>query len=138
MKIEGLIKNLKTHLESLSDEKVEVIDFDSLRDDLKGAAKLLLELDQKGKLCDKLLADVKSEIKRMSLAVSQAKGDASTLNLIEKLLDSEGLNYEDIVSLKHQVRAEFDRTFPGQPVHKVVEIGRSCDFKVGEFKIGER
>lgn len=138
MKIDGLVENLKTHLEAISDEKIELMDFDSLRNDLKDAKDLLLSLDQKGKLCDKLLADTKSEIKRMSLAVSRAKGDTSTLNLTGTLLDVEDLDYEDLVLLKRQVRAEFDKTFPGKPVHKVMEKGQRFDFKVGEFKIGQK
>ena len=138
MKTDELVNNLRTHIETISDEKIELLDFDSLRDDLKNAAEILLNLDEKGKVCDKLLADIKSEIKRMSLAVSRAKGDTSTLNLTERLLDAEDLDYEDLFLLKRQVRTEFDRTFPGKPLHKIVEQGQSFDFKVGEFKIGER
>ena len=138
MKTDELIKKLKTHIESIGGEKIELLDFDSLRDDLKNAANIILNLDEKGKLCNKLLADIKSEIKRMSLAVSRAKGDASSLSLTERLLNSEDLNYEDLVLLKGQVKAEFDRTFPGKPIHKMMEKGTSSDFKVGEFKIGKR
>ena len=138
MKTDELVNNLKTHIESLNDEKIELLDFDSLREDLNNAAGFLLNLDQKGRLCDKLLDSIRSEIKRMSLAVSRAKGDASSLSLTERLLNSEGLNYEDLALLKQQVEAEFDRTFPGKPIHKIMEKGNSCDFKVGDFKTGER
>lgn len=138
MKTDELVNNLRAHIESISDEKIELLDFDSLRDDLKNAAGLLLNLDQKGRLCDKLLDGIRSEIKRMSLAVSRAKGDPSNMNLTERLLNSEDLEYEDLALLKRQVEAEFDRTFPGKPIHKMMEKGPSCDFKVGEFKTGEK
>ena len=138
MKIDELARNLKTHFERLNHEKIEIIDFDSLEKDLKETNQTLLKLDQKGKLCDKLLADAKAEIKRMSQAVSRAKGETSTLNLTERLLAAEELDYEDLVLLKHQVQAEFDKTFPGKPVHKIIEKNQSFDFRVGEFKIGEK
>lgn len=137
MKTDELINNLKTHIEVIGDEKIELIDFDSLKNDLKDAAKLVLNLDEKAKLGTKLLADIISEIKRMSLAVSQAKGDASSLSLTERFLDSGELSYEDLVLIKSQVKAEFDRTFPGKPVHNIMEKGKSCDFRVGDFKTGE-
>ena len=73
----------------------------------------------------------------MSSAVSRAKGDASSLSLTERLINSENLNYEDLVLLKDQVKAEFDRTFPGKPIHKMMEKRPSSDFKVGEFKTGK-
>ncbi len=138
METDDLVNNLRAHIESISDEKIELLDFDSLRDDLKNATGLLLNLDQKGKLCDKLLDGIRSEIKKMSLAVSRAKGDASSLSLTERLLKSEDLDYEDLALLKQQVGAEFDRTFPGKPIHKIMEKGNSSDFKVGDFKTGER
>jgi hypothetical protein len=138
MKINELVKNLRTHLEAVSDERMEMIDFDSLSRDLKGTAEALLYLDCKGRLCDEFLADTKSEIKRMCLAVSRAKGDATALDLTERLLESEGLDYEDLILLKRQVKAEFDRAFPGKPVHKIMESGQSFDLKVGEFKIGRK
>ena len=137
MKTDELVSNLRAHIEGIGDEKIELLDFDSLRDDLKKAAGLLLKLDEKGKLCDKLLDGIKSDIKRMSLAVSRAKGDASSLSLTERLLNSEDLDYEDLVLLKNQVEAEFNRTFPGKPIHKMMEKSTSSDFKVGEFKTGE-
>jgi hypothetical protein len=138
MKVDELVENLRTHLEAINDEKIELINFDSLKDDLKHAAEVLLNLDQKRKLCDKLLVDTKSEIKRMSLAISRAKNDTSTLSLTDRLLDAEELDYGDLILLKRQVKAEFDRTFPGRPVHKLIEKGQSFDFKIGEFKIGKR
>ncbi len=138
MKINELVENLRTHLETMSDEKIEAIDFDSLAKDLKEAAQALLNLDHKGELCDRLLADTKSEIKKMSLALSRAKGEDSTLSLTERLLDAEDLDYEGLVLLKHQVRAEFDKTFPGKPLHKIMQKSQSPDFRVSEFKIGEK
>ncbi|MGB2698484.1 MAG: hypothetical protein WBD28_11595 [Candidatus Zixiibacteriota bacterium] len=138
MKTDELINNLRTHIEAINDEKIESIDFDSLTDDLKNTAQIILALNEKAKLCDKLLADVRSEIKRMSLAVSRARGDTSALSLTERWLNSEDLDYEDLVMLKRQVKAEFDRTFPGKPIHNMMEKGSSCDFKVGDFKTGEK
>lgn len=138
MKTDELINNLRTHIEAINDEKIESIDFDSLTDDLKNTAQIILALNEKAKLCDKLLADVRSEIKRMSLAVSRARGDTPALSLTERWLNSEDLDYEDLVMLKRQVKAEFDRTFPGKPIHNMMEKGSSCDFKVGDFKTGEK
>jgi len=138
MKTNELVQNLRTHLETIGDEKIEAIDFDSLEKDLKEAARALLNLNLKGKLCDKLLADTKSEIQRMSLALSRAKGEASTFNLTERLLDAEDLDYEDLVLLKRQVRAEFDKTFPGKPLYEIMQKSPSPDFRIGEFKIGEK
>lgn len=136
MKMSELVNNLRAHLEAMSDDKMEMIDFDSLKNDLKSAADAVLNLDQSERLRDKFLAETKSEIRRMCLVISRAKGDASALDLTERLLESEGLAYEDLVLLKRQVKAEFDRTFPGEPIHRVMGNGPSSDLKVGQFKIG--
>lgn len=138
MNTSKLVENLGRHVEMIRNEAIEMIDFDSLIKDLKNAAEALLDLDLKSKLSEKFLADTKSEIRRMSLAVSRAKGDPSGLDLTERLLQSEGLDYDDLVLLKDQVKAEFNKTFPGKPIHRVVESGRSSGSKVLEFKVGTK
>jgi len=136
MRTSQLAENLAKHVHTISSEEMEMIDFDSLVGDLKDAAQALLDLGRKAELCDKFLDDAKSEIKRMSLAVSRAKGDASALDLTERLLESEGFDYDDLALLRRQVKAEFDRTFPGKPIHQVMENAEGFGSRVGEFKIG--
>jgi hypothetical protein len=138
MKTTKLVENLGRHVETIRNEAIEMIDFDSLIKDLENTAEALLDLELKSKLSGKFLADTKSEIRRMSLAVSRAKGDASGLDLTERLLQSEGLDYDDLILLKDQVKAEFNRTFPGKPVHRVVERGRSSGSRILEFKVGTK
>ena len=136
MKTSQLLENLGKHAQSIKSEEIETVDFDSLAGDLKSAAQALSDLGRKAELCDKFMDEARSEIKRMSLAVSRAKGDASALDLTERLLESEGLDYDDLALLRRQVRAEFDRTFPGKPIHQVMETGEGFRLRASEFKIG--
>jgi len=138
MKTNELVENLRKHLAAIRNEAIEMIDFDSLIKDLQNVSEALLDLELKSKLSEKFLADTKSEIRRMALAVSRAKGDPSGLDLTERLLESEGLDYDELILLKDQVKAEFNRTFPGKPVHRVVERGRSSESRVLEFKVGTK
>ena len=85
MHTQKLIETLKEHLRCLDAEKIEKIDFDQLQEDLKNSIEVLTCLQKKEELADKLLSDFKSDIKRMSLAISRAKSDLNTCGLVEKL-----------------------------------------------------
>ena len=75
MNIQNLIDALKEHIGCLDEEKIEKIDFDRMQEDLKNSIEALASLQKKEELCDKLLSDFKSEIKKMTLAVSRVKGE---------------------------------------------------------------
>lgn len=70
MEMENLIDSLKKHRDAINNEMVQKMDFDQLENDLSESVSALTSLHQKEKLCEKLLSDFKSEIKRMALAVS--------------------------------------------------------------------
>ncbi len=136
MKIQNLIEALNGHIECLDGEKIEKIDFDQMQEDLKNSMEALISLQQKEQLCDKLLSDFKLEIERMSLALSRAKGDLNTAGLVERLLSSENLTYEELALLKERVREEFNKSFPNKPQAKVVDHLSFGGFKISEFKAG--
>jgi len=136
MNVHELIESLKRHKDAVKGEMIQKIDFDQLERDLGEAALVLHSLGEKEGLCEKLLSDLKSEIKRMSLAVSRAKGDLSSCGLVDKLLSSPDLSFEDLLFLRKKVREEFNQSFPPSPQSKVVvDLGR-VDTGFSEFKTG--
>jgi len=136
MKVDELIESLKRHKEAIKGEMIQTMDFDQLEIDLGEAALVLHSLSEKEGLCEKLLSDFKSEIKRMSLAVSRAKGNLGSCGLVDKLLSSPDLSFEDLLFLKRKIREEFNQSFPSLPQSKVVvDLGR-VDTGFWEFKTG--
>jgi hypothetical protein len=138
MNVQELIESLKRHKTAINGETIQKIDFDQLEKDLGEAAFVLACLGEKEGLCEKLLLDFKSEIKKMSLAVSRAKGDLSSCGLVDKLLSSPGLSFEDLLFLKKKVREEFNQSFPSSPQSKVVVDPGHVNTSVSEFKTGVR
>ncbi len=136
MNKEKLIESLEKHRLAIQDETISKLDFDKLEKDLKEAASALNLLEKKEKLCDQLSDDFKSEIKRMALAISRAKGNLSSTGLVAKLLSSPDLSYDDLKFLRDKVRDEFNQSFPASPNHKVVSDRTEPNFKTGEFKTG--
>ena len=136
MNNEKLIESLENHRLSIQDETIAKLDFDRLERDLKEAASVLNILERKEKLCDQLTDDFKSEIKRMALTLSRAKGNLGSTGLVEKLLSSPDLSYDDLKFLRDKVREEFNQSFPASPHHKVVAEQSEPNFKMGEFKTG--
>lgn len=136
MEIENLIRSLKKHGEAIQDETIQKIDFDQLEKDLSEAASALGSLEKKDKLCEALLSDFKAEIKRMALAVSRAKGDLSSCGLVERLLLSPDLSFEELLFLREKVREEFNQSFPNSPRSKVMVDLVEPNFKIAEFKTG--
>jgi hypothetical protein len=136
MQRQELIDALKEHIQRLDGEKIEKIDFDQMQEDLKASTEALLSLQRKEELCDQLLRDFKSEIKRMSLAVSRAQGDLNTSGMVERLLSSENLSFDELVLLREKVREDFNRSFPAKPQARVIDNFGFGGFKAGEFKAG--
>jgi hypothetical protein len=136
MEIENLIQSLKKHGEAIQNETIQKIDFDQLEQDLSDTASALSSLEKKGNLCDGLLSDFKSEIKKMALAVSRAKGDLNSCGLVERLLLSPDLGFEELLFLREKVREEFNQSFPSTPQSKVMVDLVQPNFKIAEFKTG--
>jgi hypothetical protein len=134
MNVQELIESLKEHRDAISGEVIQKIDFDQLEKDLNETARVLSSLEEKEKLCEKLLSDFKSEVKKMALAVSRAKGNPSSCGLVEKLLSSPDLSFEDILFLREKVREEFNQSFPASPQSRVVVDRGQSDFSITEFK----
>jgi hypothetical protein len=139
MNIQNLIDALREHSGCLDGEKIEKIDFDQMQEDLKTVVEALIWLQRKEELCDKLLSDFKSEIQRMSQAIFRARGDLNPAlrdGLVEKLLSSENLSFEELILLREKVREDFNKSFPTMPQAKVVDNLGFGGFKVSEFKAG--
>ena len=136
MQTQELIEALKEHQKCLDAENIEKINFDQLQEDLKTSASALIFLQKKEELCDQLLSDFKSEIKRMSLSISRAKGDLNNCGLVEKLLSSENLNFDELILLREKIKEDFNKTFPAKPQAKVVNTLGYRGFKSSEFKAG--
>jgi len=136
MNIQNLIESLKEHRNAIGDEMVQKIDFDQLEKDLKEATIALSSLEGKEKLCEKLLSEFKSEIKKMTLAVSRVKGELNSCGLVEKLLSSPDLSFEDLLFLREKVKEEFNLSFPSTPQSKVMINLTEPNSKISEFKTG--
>jgi hypothetical protein len=136
MDVQNLIEVLKEHVEHLDGEKIEKIDFDQMQEDLRTSIEALSSLQRRKELSDKLLGDFKSEIKRMSLAVSRAQGDINTSGMVERLLSSKNLSFEELILLREKVREDFNRSFPTKPHSKVVDKPGFGGFKTSEFRAG--
>ena len=137
MQTQKLIDALKEHLGCLDEEKIEKIDFDQMQKDLKTVVEALISLHRKEELCEKLLSDFKSEIKKMSQALSRANHDLNTSTLVERLLSSENLSFDDLIFLREKVREDFNKSFPTKPQARVVDNLGFAGFKISEFKAGE-
>ena len=137
MQTQKLIDALKEHLGCLDEEKIEKIDFDQMQKDLKTVVEALIWLHRKEELCEKLLSDFKSEIKKMSQALSRANHDLNTSTLVERLLSSENLSFDDLIFLREKVREDFNKSFPTKPQARVVDNLGFAGFKISEFKAGE-
>jgi len=138
MSFQNLIESLKRHRDAIGEERVEKIDFDQLEKDLGEAVSALGSLMEKGKLCEKLLSEFKSEIWKMASAVSRAKGDSSSCSFVEKLLSSPAMSFEELVFLRERVREEFNQSFPSSPQSKATGIQPESSFRISEFKAGVR
>ncbi len=136
MDIQNLIEVLKEHVEHLDGEKIEKIDFDQMQKDLNNSIEALSSLRKKEELCDKLLVDFKSEVKRMSSAMSRAQGDLNTSGLVEQLLSSEDLGFDELILLREKVREDFNKSFPSRPQAKVIDKLGFGGPKISEFKAG--
>lgn len=136
MEIQKLIDALNQQCQAIAGETVHQMDFDQLQSDLAEAARLLISLSDRDKLCERLLADFRSDIARMTLAVSRAKGETGTGELVEKLISSPDTSLDDLFHLRRMVREQFNHCFPVAPQSKMSGRMVSSQAKVSEFKTG--
>ncbi|KPL02713.1 MAG: hypothetical protein AMJ90_05030 [candidate division Zixibacteria bacterium SM23_73_2] len=137
MKEIELARKLNDFAKLIGDESVEEIEFDSLRQSLEESASCLVQFEKTKTLCEKLLSDFKSEIKRMANFLSCARGENFPLSMVEKLLSSKNLDFDDLVLLRKKVKNEFDNAFPSKPVSRVAERKDIFESRIREFKVGD-
>ncbi len=118
MEIEELIENLKRDEQRLKDEKLELIDFDRLEENLEAASDKLIRMNKKEEVAERILKDFKGEIKRMAVSLSTLKGEGSSTELIEKYLSNQNTSYEDLCLLKKKLESEFNESFPNAPLSR--------------------
>ncbi len=133
-----LANKLREFAKILGDDSAEEIEFDSLKETLKKAAAGLVQSERTKMLCEKLLCDFKSEIKRMASFLSCAKGGSFSLSMVERLLGSKELDFDDLVLLRKKLRADFDSVFPSKPLSRMAEKKDIFESKICEFKVGSR
>lgn len=138
MSTRELMQSLTEHRDAILGEAIQKIDFDQLEKDLSEAARVLSSRGEKEQLCEKLLSDFKSEVKKMALAVSRAKGSLSSCGLVDKLLSSPDLSFEDLLFLREKAREEFNQSFPPSPQSKVFVDPGQVNTSISEFKTGVR
>ncbi len=138
MEIGNLKGALTNHRDAINAENVQKLDFDQLERDLDEAVSILNTLEKKERLCDQLVDDFKADIKRMTLVLSRVKGDMGSVGLVEKLLSSPDMSFDDLRFLREKVREDFNLIFPSSPQSRVVANLTKSNFRVGEFKAGVR
>lgn len=136
MEMENLIGALKNYRDAINDENIQKLDFDQLEKDLDEAVSLLKTIEKKDKLCVQLMDDFKEEIKKMALVISRVKGDMGSTGLVEKLLSSPDISFDDLRFLREKVREDFNLSFPSSPQSRVVANLTKSNFRAGEFKTG--
>ncbi len=136
MEIGNLISALTNNRNAINDEKLQKLDFDLLERNLDEAVSILNTLEKKEKLCDQLVDDFKAEIRRMVLALSRVKGDMGSSGLVEKLLSSPDMSFDDLRFLREKVKEDFNLSFPFSPQSKVAANLTKSNFRVREFKTG--
>ncbi len=136
MEIGNLILALTNFRDAINDENIQKLDFDQLQRDLDEAVSILTALKAKEKLCDQLVDDFKGEIKRMALAISRVKGDLGSVGLVEKLISSPNMSFDDLRFLREKVREDFNQSFPLSPQSRVTTNHIETNFRIGEFKTG--
>jgi hypothetical protein len=136
MNVKNLIESLKGYRKAIGDDGIGGMDFDQLEKDLEEAARALGSPDATEKLCQRLLSDFKSEIQKMALAVSRAKGEGGSCGLVEKLLSSPDLSFDDLLFLREKTREEFNQCFPVSPQSQVMVNLAESKSKVTDFKAG--
>ena len=72
----------------------------------------------------------------MALAVSRAKGEAGTGELVERLVSSPDTSLDDLFHLRKMVREQFNHCFPVAPQSKMSGRMASSQAKLSEFKTG--
>jgi hypothetical protein len=107
-----------------------------MQEDLKNSVEALNSLKSKQQLCDSLMWEFKSEIKRMSLAISRAKGDMNTCGIVRRLLSSGNLSFDELILLRDKVREDFDQSFSTRPQAKIVDKLGPVGSKISEYKAG--
>lgn len=138
MDVQNLIESLQMHRNAINDEALQKMDFDQLQRDLSDALDALSHLKEQRELCEKLLGEFKTDILKMAMAISRAKGDLSSGSLVERLLSSPDLGFEDLLFLRNKVREEFNQSFPASPQSNVVVISSNPKFDTSEFRSGVR
>jgi hypothetical protein len=136
MNVQNLIKSLQTHRNAINDQALQKIDFDQLEGDLSEAVDTLSHLKDKRELCEKLLSEFKVDIQKMAMAVSRAKGEINSCSLVERLLSSPDLGFEDLLFLRDRVREEFNQSFPASPQSSVMVTSSSSRLDASEFRSG--
>jgi hypothetical protein len=133
--IKDLVQKFEEYSLCLEEERLEDIDFDELELLLKKTSEVLVDLEQKRKLCDKLLLDFKGEMMRMSLAIAKAnpKGENISSSLTERLILS-NLGFEEMIGLRKQLRDEFNRSFPTSPQYQVENNTQKTKVDAIEFR----
>ena len=136
MEIGNLKGALTNYRDAINAENIQKLDFDQLEKDLDEAVSILNTLEKKEKLCDQLVDDFKAEIKRMTLALSRVKGDMGSAGLVERLLLSPDMSFDDLRFLREKVREDFNLSFSSSPQSRVVATLTKSNLKLGEFKTG--
>jgi hypothetical protein len=136
MNVQNLIESLETHRNAINDQALQKMDFDQLERDLSEAVGSLSSLEEQRELCEKLLGEFKTDIQKMAVAVSRAKGDLSSGSLVARLLSSPDLGFEDLLFLRNKVREEFNQSFPTSPQSNVVDTFSRSKFDTSAFRSG--
>ena len=112
------------------------IDLAHLRQTLSKAKELLVSYGQKLIDLVNLQEEYESDIVKMSKAISACKGNQSLSALVERLVSSGNLNFEDLKNLKKQVQEEFNQVFQREPRSRIMQQSDVDVKKIREFKLG--
>ncbi len=128
-----IIEQLQSFARRLAETAPGEINLEELCRHLKDAADLVESLVAKATLADSLSQLFRDDLLARARAVARLTGSSS--RLIERLISSETLTLDELLTLKRDIESAFDTAFNSR-LQDVVSAQTDDNDKLAQFKIG--
>ncbi|MGB5105111.1 MAG: hypothetical protein WBP29_05300 [Candidatus Zixiibacteriota bacterium] len=130
---QAIIAQLQDYARKLANAQLAEVDVKQLCQHLAEAAATVESLLEKAQLADSLFKLFRDDLLTRAHAVAKLTGNSS--RLIERLINSEQISLEELLTLKRDIEAAFDSAFTS--ALKDANATQSDDQdKLAQFKIG--
>lgn len=128
-----IIEQLQSLARRLAESGAVDFDINKLCEHLNEAAAMIEALTAKAAVADSLLQQFREDLLTRARAVARLTGSSS--RLIERLISSEQLSLDELLTLKRDIEAAFDTAF-GNKLHETAATPADEQEQVTQFKIG--